>query len=427
MTIITSTVESEELGNGFFRNVIHMKPIAYRINGSLVEIDPTWSDSGNSEYPHIVSSSPLMIQAAPDGILRWHPTRDIDVYLEIGDPVYRVGGDVRTFDFTNPIRNGNRIRWNKTAASLIYDHGGDMGKMGLLFHNDTYQGIDNREFAFPFTYNGLTRSGRNILAGGNTVMRLRPFVAYDLDDGENIVHVPHEFRTIQGQEYVVVTLPIEMDSMSRPVLDPTLDLQPDGTSGVDTYLNSSAATTNYGTNTGINLGESNNSDSDFTGLIKFDLSSLPDGATITSGTLSFWLSQNGSWRADGDEIFRLYRVKESWVESEATWNVYSTGNSWQTAGCKGANDRESTDVGSGTFVNADSIGDEQTITISAANKADLDLGDGWNIEGDSVTNELYQVYSSDHTTAAERPKLSITYTESSGVPGASMYYRRLRQ
>ena len=70
-------------------------------------------------------------------------------------------------------------------------------------------------------------------------------------------------------------------------------------------------------------------------------------------------------------------MKRDWVEAQVTWNIYSTGNSWQTAGATGANDYDSSAVGSGSFANTDSAYAEKTITFIPTNKPDLDLGYGW--------------------------------------------------
>jgi hypothetical protein len=39
-------------------------------------------------------------------------------------------------------------------------------------------------------------------------------------------------------------------------------------------------------------------------------------------------------------------LKQPWVESAATWNVYGSGKPWEVAGAKGSLDREATVAGS---------------------------------------------------------------------------------
>ncbi|MBD3388053.1 MAG: DNRLRE domain-containing protein [Candidatus Altiarchaeales archaeon] len=70
-------------------------------------------------------------------------------------------------------------------------------------------------------------------------------------------------------------------------------------------------------------------------LMKFDISSIPSYATVTGVNLSVYIVDQG-------DAYAFYQVKRDWVESEVTYNEYSSGNSWETAGAKGANDIGST-------------------------------------------------------------------------------------
>ncbi len=411
MGLLTTHVEAEELIPGLIQHIIHPRRVAYQEAGYLRPMFTDWEDSGDGNHPHMVANAPMMIRASNTGIMRWHPTRDTQVWMEIGDPVFRPagGGPVQTFDFANPTRNGNRIRWNKNAADLIYDHGGHFGKFGLVLK--TAARPLNREFAFPLTYQGLVRNGRVLSYQGQDVMHMRPFDAYDLDDpdGERI-NVPHEFRNVQGQEFVVLTLPIEIDSFARPVLDPTLVLQPDAADGLDTTVVSNNPTTNNGTQAWVRVGMFSNNVQRT--LIKFDLTTLPDGAVLSAATLSLNLYDDDA--IQGDTI-RVYRQQRAWVETEATWNIYSTGNSWSTAGGFHADDCEQTDIGSIVLTDAEA-GGFKDISLTPVSKAALDLGNGWLIKGDTETNDRYGYRSSDWTTPAERPVFTVAYTVPAAAP-----------
>ena len=110
------------------------------------------------------------------------------------------------------------------------------------------------------------------------------------------------------------------------------------------------------------VGESNNATNKVArSLIKFDLSSIPSNATITSATLSLWTDADFS---DNDRTIRVYRLKVPFNETQATWNEFETGVSWQSAGASGTNDRESTDIGSVLIAANEAIDVEKQISLS---------------------------------------------------------------
>jgi hypothetical protein len=63
---------------------------------------------------------------------------------------------------------------------------------------------------------------------------------------------------------------------------------------------------------------------------------VPDNATITSATLSLYKY----WGAAA--TIKASRVKRSWNEMQATWNVAATGTSWEAPGALGSSDVEAT-------------------------------------------------------------------------------------
>jgi len=98
----------------------------------------------------------------------------------------------------------------------------------------------------------------------------------------------------------------------------------------DTYIYENSPTTNYGSQTLFNV---------FTGadfimrsIIEFDLSFVPEGATISSASLDLYYYNY--W---GDDMvgrtLRMHRLRRAdWEELQATYNIYKTGNNWGTAG-----------------------------------------------------------------------------------------------
>ena len=107
----------------------------------------------------------------------------------------------------------------------------------------------------------------------------------------------------------------------------------------DTNVNTYAKTTNYGSATSLTAASYNATKP----LFQFDLSSIPVNAVVNSATLSFYASSWGG--AAGSNQNAIYRVLDkNWVESEANWNIYSTGNNWTTSGLGSG-----TDYGSPVF------------------------------------------------------------------------------
>ncbi|MEM3501760.1 MAG: DNRLRE domain-containing protein [Candidatus Bathyarchaeia archaeon] len=65
-------------------------------------------------------------------------------------------------------------------------------------------------------------------------------------------------------------------------------------------------------------------------LVKFDLSGIPSGSTVNKAYLLLYYY--GRMNDPVGRTLNAYRVTKNWVETEATWNIYKTGSSWDTAG-----------------------------------------------------------------------------------------------
>ncbi|HET9909551.1 MAG TPA: DNRLRE domain-containing protein [Anaerolineales bacterium] len=194
--------------------------------------------------------------------------------------------------------------------------------------------------------------------------------------------------------------------------------QPDATDGIDTYLLNTSPTTNNGTAVTMWIGESNNAtDKVARSLIKFDLSSIPSNATITSATLSLWTDADFS---DNDRTIRVYRLKVPFSETQATWNEASTGVNWQSPGASGTNDRESTDIGWVLIPENQALDVEKQIPLSTAQIQEMINGtftnNGFIIIADTELNDRFSYKTSDASAGTKRPKLVIEYTTSSSTP-----------
>lgn len=188
--------------------------------------------------------------------------------------------------------------------------------------------------------------------------------------------------------------------------------QPDDTTGLDTFMSSGNATTNYGSANYLSIGH----DAAPAGLgvartlIKFDLSGIPPNERVVSATLSLWVSLDNSSNA---RTISVYRVLRAWVEGQATWNVYSTGNNWGTAGCSNTStDREAADIGTAAISASPGVGTEIQIALTPAKVQDWITGavtnNGILLKVDTESGDEIQYDSSGSATAGERPKLVIT-------------------
>jgi RHS repeat-associated protein len=122
-------------------------------------------------------------------------------------------------------------------------------------------------------------------------------------------------------------------------------------------------------------------------------------------------------------MIKVYRLKVPFNESQATWNEASTGVSWQSAGASGANDRESTDIGS-VLIPADQALDvEKQISLSTAQIQEMVNGtftnNGFIIIADTEDNDRFSYRTSDASAATKPPKLVIEYTTSSSTSTAT--------
>lgn len=182
----------------------------------------------------------------------------------------------------------------------------------------------------------------------------------------------------------------------------------------DTMILDTNPTTNFSSQNEFFVGEYNGGAQIGRALIKFDLSGL-SGETITSATLKLY--DWGSNFADNTRDLRVYRVKRTVVITEATWNVYSSGNNWGTAGCADTtNDREATDIGSLSIDATETLDEEYAITLDTTAIQEMVDGDftnnGFLLKMDTETNDMHDIQSNESARTAARPVLVIEYSSS---------------
>jgi hypothetical protein len=188
----------------------------------------------------------------------------------------------------------------------------------------------------------------------------------------------------------------------------------------DTYMSSVNTDYNYGS---VNLFKvSSNSSTNRGALLKWDLSSIPSNATVSTASMKLYVSTAAS------QTYNLYSMRRAWVEGTLTtgatsstsvnWLTYDGSNTWGTSGAANtSSDRNNTNLwgaGSSSFSSTGS----KTVSLNADGLAVIN---GWiassptnygftiqNYSGSSSSNDL-QISSSENTTTANRPTLDLHY------------------
>lgn len=246
---------------------------------------------------------------------------------------------------------------------------------------------------------------------------VKDFNGQSFHDADDESYVYYVFDRL-AQEILVLapyTLFVGADNV---VIDPTTWTSGRTNSDAASYILSSGATSNYGTETYVNVGW--NSSTERHGLLKFaNMPSVPNVSNVSATMILFYESQSTA----ASMSTCVAQLLQNWVESEVTFNVYSTGNSWDTAGANNA----TTDY-DGTTKNIFTWASASNIVINDATLATW--VEGW-IEGTSsnygvqffrngsTTTDYKGFQSDDNATAGLRPYLAITYTSASSLASLS--------
>jgi hypothetical protein len=99
----------------------------------------------------------------------------------------------------------------------------------------------------------------------------------------------------------------------------------------DTFIREAAATTNYGSVDTLVVSGAQGVTATRKVLIRFGLSPVPAGFAVEMAILHFY-QKNGSTLTNAPRL-HFYVLFNSFVETQATWNIRSTGNNFVTAGC----------------------------------------------------------------------------------------------
>src|SRR3989442_3649630 len=170
----------------------------------------------------------------------------------------------------------------------------------------------------------------------------------------------------------------------------------------DTYLASSAPSTNYGPTTTTLWVDG---DGGTLALLRWKNLTIPAGSTVLSATITLNVTNPTTG------TYNLYALKRDWWQDNATWNSYGPGSNWEIPGAKGTSDRGTTVVGT---ITAPTTG-PRTISLNAAGIALVrswvnspSTNNGILIGNPTVTDGM-AFGSKEAPTALNRPKLTVTY------------------
>ena len=240
-----------------------------------------------------------------------------------------------------------------------------------------------------------TPSGAKVYLDGEDTGQITPIVLTNIDVGDHII----ELRKFHYQDWegVVTVIAGQTAYLNPPLvwaLEETIKIQPDSLEGKDTCVWYNHPTSNYGNDDYLWIGT-------YTGVIvrsylQFDLSDVPPNAVILDANLGLY--NYYSYGLTSIPI-GLYTVTESWAEDTITWDNQPSSSS------------EVTDI-------------QILPTIQTDNFVHWQIGDlvkGWREESianygmvlrhtdESSVDDIKWFFSSDYSTAINRPKLIINF------------------
>jgi hypothetical protein len=194
----------------------------------------------------------------------------------------------------------------------------------------------------------------------------------------------------------------------------------------DTRIFALSPDTAYGTSTLVTLRFGENPSN---GLMSFDLSdiSLPPGEAVASAVLTLYTVLHNNTETISF-TFDVHQLLQPWDEATATWNQYSTGNSWTAPGMASG-----TDYVASSALAAGEIAPTVTANVFTTLNLDPALVQGWidgsvsnhglaivptaGVSNNASTYTQMNISSSENTTEARRPVLIVTTAAQSGWIG----------
>jgi hypothetical protein len=418
MSIIAYNTEQDELPGGVFRATVWGAPIAYTANGAWRRIsnqlcvtgDPglSWGVDELIQFrlrPALTGNAPLVHIGRGLAHVRFTPLGTHNVAGEMWGP------------------NGFVYPGAWTGANLRLQVGGHLVRKEI-------QLFTGHPAAFEFRVDESAGGFDEQTGQGGGLYMPDPWLEHP-DTG---ITIPLAWQRSQQGGRTIMRVELPPGDWAGWVLDPTTTIQP---SSADTYIRDTATTTNFGTAIAMVSGDGSGSlDQKNRFLVKFDYSSVPASAAVTNANVELYEFDAADGAGLGSWTMEVRRCLRNWVETQATWNIYSTGNNWTTAGAgSDGNDRSASNSATST---RDGAADAAFVTLTGATLIDdvqkyvngTYSNYGWLVQSPSAesagTPTAYTNYRTANyaTDTSQRPKSTVDYTD--GVPPKMRYYRNRR-
>ena len=176
---------------------------------------------------------------------------------------------------------------------------------------------------------------------------------------------------------------------------------------LDTVLSEEFLDSNYGNELACRVDGDDGNGNDLSTILYWDVSAIPTGSIVEGVTVTLNVFD------PSNDTYQVYEMKRNWVESQTTWNVYSSGNTWQIPGALGSDDRGSAVLGTfapsitGLYninLNSDGVALVQSWVDDPASNHGFIIANGSAADGADFD-------SSEASTASARPKLTVRYSE----------------
>jgi len=335
-----------------------------------------------------------------------HPAMFISLNA-LGSMVLDVSGNRMDAVFLNQagtvLDNFSIIKTPDSAPPLISSASAPDATHVLVNFNEplnSTQAINAANYAIA----GLTISQAELLVGARTVR----VTTSAMTDGAPYTLIVNNLRDLSGNTIVpgssvnfnFFTL---LDVAFQDGLAPT----PGYTGTRDGYIRQASATTVHSLETTLQVDGDDpvGSGNDMNILLSWDTSSIPVDAIIQAAHVELEVTNLSTG------AYTCYSLLKAWQESQATWNLASSGVPWGVVGAAGVSDRGTQPL---CTVIAPSLG---PLTVNLT-QAGLDLVQSWitvpaNNHGliisNTSTTDGADFHSRESVTAMARPRLEVTY------------------